>query len=88
MSLVYRAAALAAASCLMAAPSFAGQVKVDRSVTLAADAAKTWDTVKDFGELHTCHPAVEKTDIKKGGDNKPGTVRCCRSRAAARSPKR
>lgn len=67
--------ALLAAS-VAAAPAFAqGTIKVSKSMELAADAGKTWNAVKDFGGLHTWHPAVEKTDIKRGGDNKPGMVR-------------
>ena len=31
--------------------------------------------MKDFGGLHTWHPAVEKTDMKMGGDNKVGSGR-------------
>jgi len=63
-------------ACAFAAPAHAqGTIKVSRSMELSGGAAKTWSAVKDFGGLHTWHPAVERTDIRKGGDNKPGTVR-------------
>lgn len=62
---------------LLAGPALAADhtLKVRKTVEVSADAAKTWKAVKDFGGLHTWHPAVEKTDIKSGGDNKVGTVR-------------
>ena len=60
----------------ISAPAYAGgTIKVARSAEVAADAGKTWDTVKDFGALEKWHPAIEKTEIKSGTDNKPGAVR-------------
>lgn len=68
-----RLAAVAAAFALAGAPAYA--IDVSKSVEVGADPAKAWDAVKDFGGLHKWHPAIEKTDIKSGGDNKVGTVR-------------
>lgn len=74
MSIVnLRLAAVAAAFALGAAPAYA--IDVIKSVEVGADQVKTWNAVKDFGGLHKWHPAVEKTDVKSGGDNKVGTVR-------------
>ena len=53
----------------------AATITVSRSMAYAADPAKTWDAVKDFGALDAWHPAVEMTEIKSGTDNKPGAVR-------------
>lgn len=50
-------------------------LKVSKSVTINAPAAKVWDQVKDFSGLNTWHPAVESDKIVEGTDNKVGAVR-------------
>lgn len=76
MKLTFRLAAFAASAALLASPVFAAAtIKVARSAELSASAAKTWETVHAFDGLHTWHPAVEKTEMKSGSDNKPGSVR-------------
>lgn len=47
--------------------------KVVETVTLKAAPDAVWAKVKDFGALHTWHPAVESTAVADG--NKPGSVR-------------
>ena len=69
-SLVY-IALLAASSLAVAAPV----LKVSKSVTIDAAAAKVWDQSKDFGGLNTWHPAVATDQIVEGSDNKVGAVR-------------
>ena len=71
-----RIALLASGFAVAAAPSFAADtLTVARSYKLPAAPAKTWAAIKDFGGVHAWIPAVEKTDISKGGHNKVGTVR-------------
>jgi len=48
---------------------------VTKTVTINADAAKVWDTVKNFDGLNTWHPAVAKDEIVSGKNNKAGAVR-------------
>jgi mxaD protein len=57
------------------AGSAAGNINVSKSAEFAVPVAKLWETVKAFDGLHTWHPAVEKTDMKKGEGNKVGSVR-------------
>ena len=71
-----RGVLLSSAFAISAAPTFAGDtLTVARSYELPAAPGKTWAAIKDFGAVHTWIPAVEKTDISKGGHNKVGTVR-------------
>ena len=71
-----RIALLASGFAVAATPSFAANtLTVARSYTLPAAPAKTWAAIKDFGGVHAWIPAVEKTEISKGGHNKVGTVR-------------
>ncbi|GLK67998.1 SRPBCC family protein [Hansschlegelia plantiphila] len=55
--------------------------KVDETVTIAAEPAKVWAVVKDFGALQSWHPDVAKSTLdgtdrtvtlKKGGEFKEG----------------
>lgn len=55
--------------------SAAGSINVSKSAEFAVPADKLWETVKAFEGLHTWHPAVEKTDMKKGVGSKVGNVR-------------
>jgi Polyketide cyclase / dehydrase and lipid transport len=57
------------------AASAAGSINVSKSAEYAVPADKLWTTVKAFEGLHTWHPAVEKTDMKKGVGSKVGNVR-------------
>jgi mxaD protein len=50
-------------------------LKVTKSVTIDAPAAKVWSQIGAFGGLNTWHPAVESDKIVEGSDNKPGAVR-------------
>ncbi len=42
--------------------------KVEKSIVIKAAPAKTWALVKDFGNIHTWHPAVASTKLEKKGD--------------------
>lgn len=55
----------------LAAPT----LKVSKSVTIDAPAAKVWAQAKDFGGLNTWHPAVESDKIVSGNDNAVGAER-------------
>jgi len=53
----------------------APMLKVSKSVSIDASAAKVWSQVKDFSGLNTWHPAVESDKIVEGSDNQVGAVR-------------
>jgi mxaD protein len=53
----------------------APMLKVTKSITINASPDKVWAKAKDFGGLHTWHPAIASTKIIEGTDNKPGAVR-------------
>lgn len=53
----------------------AKSLKVTETVEVAAPPDVVWSKVKDFNGLHTWHPAVKKTDLVKGDNNKKGAVR-------------
>ena len=72
MSAVLFAASMLVTSAGMAA---APALHVTKSVTINADAAKVWDTVKNFDGLNAWHPAVAKDEIVSGTNNKVGAVR-------------
>jgi len=48
---------------------------VKKSATIAAPAAKVWETVKNFNALNTWHPAVASDEIVSGTNNVAGAVR-------------
>lgn len=50
-------------------------LKVSKSATIDAPAAKVWEQVRNFSGLNTWHPAVESDKIVEGADNKVGAVR-------------
>ena len=54
--------------------SATGKIVVYETVTLNASADTVWNTVGDFGGLHTWHPAVTSTDLT-GGNNDAGSTR-------------
>ncbi len=43
--------------------------KVEKSVVIKTTPAKTWALVKDFGNIHTWHPAVASTKLEKKGED-------------------
>jgi len=53
----------------------AGNISVSKTIGIDAPAAVVWDKVKDFNALNIWHPAVAKTDILAGENNKVGAVR-------------
>ena len=50
-------------------------LKVSKSITIDASAAKVWEQTKDFSSLNTWHPAIASDKIVEGTDNKVGAVR-------------
>ncbi|MDQ3195252.1 MAG: SRPBCC family protein [Burkholderiales bacterium] len=64
----------------LAAPIVAEAAKpaklhVGESVEIAAKPEVVWDKIKDFNGLGTWHPAVAKSEIVEGTNNKKGAVR-------------
>lgn len=53
----------------------AKSLKVTETVEIAAPPDVVWVKVKDFNGMHNWHPAVKKTDIIEGENNKKGAVR-------------
>jgi mxaD protein len=53
----------------------ADALKVQEEVVVNAPAAKVWDKVSNFGDLGAWHPAVKKTEIVSGTNNKKGAER-------------
>lgn len=50
-------------------------LKVSEEVVIDAPAAKVWEKVSNFNDLGAWHPAVKKTEILEGTNNKKGAVR-------------
>ena len=48
---------------------------VNQEVTINASAEKVWEKVSNFNDLGAWHPAVKKTEIIKGENNKVGAER-------------
>jgi mxaD protein len=69
--LVYFSLMLASSVAFAAAPV----LRVTKTVTIDAPAAKVWAQAKDFSGLGGWHPAVESDKIVEGSDNKVGAVR-------------
>jgi len=66
LSLIFSAALLMPiASNAANAPT---QQKVIREVVIKAEPSKVWAVVKDFGGIHTWHPAVESTTVETKAD--------------------
>jgi mxaD protein len=63
---------LAAAGLAFAA---APDLKVTKSITIDASAARVWDMTKDFSGLNKWHPAVDSDRIVEGSNNQAGAVR-------------
>jgi len=58
--------------------SFAAEaktLKVQEEVVINAPTSKVWDKASNFGDLGAWHPAVKKTEIVSGTNNKKGAVR-------------
>ena len=69
--LVYFSLMLASSVAFAATPV----LRVTKTVTIDAPAAKVWAQAKDFSGLGGWHPAVESDKIVEGSDNKVGAVR-------------
>lgn len=67
MKKLFAVLALAALSFNAAAHGPSPQ-KVEKTITIKAAPAKVWAIVKDFGNMHTWHPAIAKTKLEKKGD--------------------
>lgn len=69
---------LLAAAALLLAPAV-GQAQtplnVYQTIDIAAPAAKVWDTVKNWDNLHGWHPAFASTQLISGQNNTVGAVR-------------
>ena len=52
-----------------------GVIHVVKSVKINASANTVWEKVDNFGDLGAWHPAVAKTDIVEGDNNKVGAKR-------------
>jgi len=50
-------------------------LKVEEKVEINAPAENVWAKVKNFGDLGAWHPAVAKTEIKSGTNNRAGAIR-------------
>jgi uncharacterized protein YndB with AHSA1/START domain len=55
--------------------SDARTLKVTKSVEISAPASRVWRIINDFNALHRWLPTIEETQITKGRNNKPGTIR-------------
>jgi len=53
----------------------AGNIYVSKTIAIDAPAADVWAKVKDFNALNTWHPAVARTEILAGENNKAGATR-------------
>lgn len=53
----------------------ASMLKVEQTVVVNASADKVWDKISHFGDLGAWHPAVAKTEITSGSEDKVGAVR-------------
>jgi hypothetical protein len=42
--------------------------KIEKTLVIKAAPAKVWAIVKDFGAIHTWHPAISSTKLEKKGD--------------------
>lgn len=84
-SLRHPAVGLAAALMLLplGAAHAADALHVEETATLAAKPAKVWAKIGDFSGLTGWHPAVAKTTITTGKDNKIGAVRSVETKDGA-----
>jgi mxaD protein len=53
----------------------AKSLSAHEEVTINAPAAKVWSTVSNFNDLGAWHPAIKKTEIVTGTNNKVGAER-------------
>ena len=60
---------------LAAWPDKPARLSVTQSIEIKAAPGVAWDTIKDFNGLPTWHPAVAKSEIVAGTNNKKGAVR-------------
>jgi len=55
--------------------SFAGNLTVNKEITVNASPETTWKMIGDFNHLDVWHPVVVASELTKGHDNKKGAVR-------------
>jgi mxaD protein len=67
--------ALALLSPLAVLADHAKTLKVKESIEINAKADDVWAKANNFGDLGAWHPAVKKTEILEGENNKKGAVR-------------
>jgi len=53
----------------------AKKLTVDEKIEINAPASAVWAKANNFDDLGAWHPAVKKTEIVEGSNNKPGAVR-------------
>lgn len=59
-------------------PAFAEKaviLTVEETIEINAPAKTVWFKLHNFGDMGTWHPAVKKTEVVEGDNNKPGAVR-------------
>lgn len=72
----YSITALAVIFIMLDSSAFAaGNISISKTIAIDAPAEEVWAKVKDFNALNTWHPAVAKTEILKGDNNKVGATR-------------
>lgn len=62
-------------ACATGGGGMASKLSVEERVTIQAPANQVWSKVNNFGDLGAWHPAVAKTEIISGTNNKVGAVR-------------
>jgi mxaD protein len=55
--------------------NMASNLSVEEHVTVNAPASQVWSKINNFGDLGAWHPAVAKTEIISGENNKVGAIR-------------
>ncbi len=69
------AAALVLPACAHKPMHTVADLNVVEKITINAPVAAVWAKAHNFGDLGAWHPAVAKTEIVNGDNNKPGAVR-------------
>lgn len=75
MKLLHLVCAIATLSSVNAIAAPAAKLNVEQSIEINAAPDAVWSKVSNFGDLGAWHPAVKKTEIVSGTNNKPGAVR-------------
>lgn len=68
-------ASLLVSTAFNASADEAKSLSAHEEVTINAPAAKVWTTVSNFNDLGAWHPAIKKTEIVSGENNKVGAER-------------